>query len=412
MTAGYGSGDNDRGTAGASVVDGGRGSPPTLADDLNGFDTGVIEERGLAPLGDKRRIALIVAGFVVFAIAIYVLLPEIVGLDDALDRFEQGVWYWLLVALAFTVAGFAAFGALFRGIFAGSGDTQVHDRFDVRTSYQITIAAFAASKIFSAGGAGGIALIYWALRRAGMPRRRAACRMVAFNAVLYSVYLGALVLFGVLLRADVLPGPHPFGGTVVPAIVAGIVLAVVGLIALISGDIERRLRRISRGGGGRARGVARLAARLATIPAVLATGVRTAIDYLRYPKRGALALAGAVGFWAANIGTLWAAFEAFGGDVPLGVLVQGFFVGMLANLIPSPAGGIGSLDAGMIAAFFLFGVPADLVFPAVLVYRVMAFWLPIPPGIVAYFQLRRSVAEWRDGEGSYTIKSEVGMEAT
>ena len=57
-------------------------------------------------------------------------------------------------------------------------------------------------------------------------------------------------------------------------------------------------------------------------------------------------MVGAIGFWAANIGVLWASFEAFGGDVPFGVLVQGFFVGMAANLIPSPAGGVGSVDAG------------------------------------------------------------------
>jgi uncharacterized protein (TIRG00374 family) len=403
--AGRGPGAPDHGTVAPE-----QGSQEPFEHDLPGLDTEVIEEQRLAPLADKRRVALIVVGFVVFAVAVYVLLPEVVGLEDALQRFEQGVWYWLLVALAFTVAGFAAFGALFRGIFAGSGDTELHRRLDVRTSYQITIAAFAASKIFSAGGAGGIALMYWALRRAGMTRRRAACRMVAFNAVLYSVYLLALVLFGVLLRSDVLSGRHPFAGTVVPAIIAAIVLAVVGLVALIPGDVERRLRDLSRSGRGRRS--ARIAARLATGPAVLATGVRTAIDYLRNPKQGALAIAGAIGFWAANIGTLWAAFEAFGGDVPLGVLVQGFFVGMLANLIPSPAGGIGSLDAGMIAAFFLFGVPGDLVFPAVLVYRVMAFWLPIPPGVVAYFQLRRTVAEWRDGQGRYTIQSEVRMEAT
>ena len=29
-----------------------------------------------------------------------------------------------------------------------------------------------------------------------------------------------------------------------------------------------------------------------------------------------------------------------------------------------------------------------------LTYRVIAFWLPIPPGIVAFFQLRRTVARW------------------
>ncbi|HEV2075583.1 MAG TPA: lysylphosphatidylglycerol synthase transmembrane domain-containing protein, partial [Thermoleophilaceae bacterium] len=251
---------------------------------------------------------------------------------------------------------------------------------------------------------------YWALRRAGMPRRRAACRMVAFLALLYTIYLAALVLFGLLLRTDVLPGADPLGGTVIPAVIAGAVLVAIGLLAFIPRDVERRLRRLS--GGGRSRWLANLAARLASGPATVATGIRTAIDFLRHPRRGALALAGAVGWWASNIATLWAAFEAFGGDVAFAVLVQGFFVGMAANLIPSPAGGVGAVDAGMIAAFLLFGVPTEIVFPAVLAYRVMAFWLPIPPGIVAYLQLRRTVAEWARQTGRYTIKSEVTAEAT
>ena len=48
----------------------------------------------------------------------------------------------------------------------------------------------------------------------------------------------------------------------------------------------------------------------------------------------------------------------------------------------------------MIGAFLLFGVPEGEVFAAVLIYRVIAFWLPIPPGVVAFFQLRRTVARW------------------
>jgi hypothetical protein len=36
------------------------------------------------------------------------------------------------------------------------------------------------------------------------------------------------------------------------------------------------------------------------------------------------------------------------------------------------------------------------VFVSVLSYRVIAFWLPIPPGILAYLQLRRTVTRWRD----------------
>ena len=115
---------------------------------------------------------------------------------------------------------------------------------------------------------------------------------------------------------------------------------------------------------------------------------------MRHPRQSAVAIIGAIGFWAAQITTLWASFEAFGGDVPVAVLIQGFFLGMAANLIPSPAGGAGPVDAGMIAAFALFGIDNAVVFPAVLTYRVIAFWLPIPPGIIAFIQLRGTVAEW------------------
>ena len=50
----------------------------------------------------------------------------------------------------------------------------------------------------------------------------------------------------------------------------------------------------------------------------------------------------------------------------------------------------------MIAAFLAFGEPSSTVFVSVLAYRVIAFWLPIPPGILAYLQLRRTVARWRE----------------
>jgi uncharacterized protein (TIRG00374 family) len=300
--------------------------------------------------------------------------------------------------------------ALFRGILGGLSEPALDRRLGVRASYEITMAGLAASRVFSAAGAGGIVVTYWALRNAGMDRRVAAGRMVAFLALLYSVYLAALVLFGVLLRTGVLPGPAPAGGTIVPAAVAGAVIVTTMLVALIPGDVERRLRQVA-GIHGHQR-LARLGARLASGPATVAAGVRTAISYARHPRQGALAIAGAIGFWSANIATLWVSFEAFGGDVSFGVVVQGFFVGMAANLIPSPAGGVGSVDAGMIASFLLFGVPGEIVFPAVLTYRVLAFWLPIPPGIVAYFQLRRTVSAWREERsGRYTIKSEVTPQA-
>lgn len=375
------------------------------------FEEDLEEDRRVsgmsATLSDRRRLTLWLALLAALVAAIYVLFPRVVGLDDEIARISGATWYWIAIAIAFNVAAFGAYVALFRGVLGGTAAAEVRSRLDFGASYQITMAGLAATRVFSAAGAGGLMLTYWALRKAGMPRRRSACRMVAFLVVMYSVYALALILFGVLLRTGVLPGDAPVAATIVPAALAGAALAIGGLVALVPGDLEGRLAAF--GDGGR---VGRLAARLAPVPATAATGIRTAIGYVRHPRRGALAVAGAVGFWAANIGVLWASFEAFGGDVPFAVLVQGFFLGMAANLVPSPAGGVGSVDAGMIGAFVVLGIPGGIVFPAVLTYRVIAFWLPIPPGLVAFFQLRRTVARWEHERQVYTSESKVRAEVS
>jgi uncharacterized protein (TIRG00374 family) len=208
----------------------------------------------------------------------------------------------------------------------------------------------------------------------------------------------------VLLRTGVLSGSNPTGGTIVPAAVSGVLCILVVLIALIPGDFERRISVFERRHGR----VSRWAQRFASIPGTVATGVRTAWDRLRDRDTALLAVLGGLFYWAGNIGVLWAAFHAYGVEVPFGVVVQGFFVGMAANVIPSPAAGAGPVDAGMIAAFILFDIPKESVFAAVLTYRLIAFWLPTIPGIIAYFQLRRTVQGWveLDTRG-YTSVSKV-----
>jgi uncharacterized protein (TIRG00374 family) len=343
-----------------------------------------MEDTEPSSFAQPRRIAQTLLVVLILVGAIYVLLPKIVGLDDALATLDEGNPWWIALAVVFNIGAFAAYVALFRGVV---GERVLH--LDWSESYQITMAGLAATRLFSAGGAGGIILTYWALRKAGMERRQSACRMVAFLALLYGVYLAALVVFGILLRTNVLPGKSPIGLTIVPAALAAAVIAIFLLIALIPDDFERRLGRFTQGYR-----FGRFVRRLATAPATVASGTRTALAFVRNPRRGGLAVIGAIGFWAANIAILWASFEAFSVDVPIAVLVQGFFVGMAANLFPGAPGGVGAVDAGLIGAFVLFGLPGSDVFAAVLIYRLIAFWLPIPPGIVAFLQLRKTAERW------------------
>jgi uncharacterized protein (TIRG00374 family) len=278
---------------------------------------------------------------------------------------------------------------LFRAVFLRG-----KSRIDWRESYQITMAGLAATRLFSAGGAGGIALTAWALRRSGMEARIVACRMIAFTVLLYGVYMAALVICGLGLYTGLFPGPAPFAITVVPAIFGGVVIALFLAVSLLPGDFERLVARWT----SHLR-VGRVAQRLATAPAAAATGVRTAISLIRSRDP---ALLGAIGWWGFDIAVLWACFHAFGAAPPQAVIVMSYFVGMVGNTLPLP-GGIGGVDGGMIGAFSAFGVPVEISVVSVLAYRGIAFWLPTIPGAVAYLQLRKTVQRWRTERApSYT----------
>jgi uncharacterized protein (TIRG00374 family) len=330
----------------------------------------------------NRRNVLLFLIFVVATIAfLYYVLPQIAGLEDTWERIEQGDPLWLIGAFLFTLMSFAGYVVLFQAVFVRAGSP-----IDLKASYQITMAGLAATRIFGAGGAGGIALTAWALRRSGMPRRTVADQTLAFLILQYGIYMAALVVLGIGLRTGILPGPAPFGVTVVPAVFAAIAIAIAIALAWVPTDLQRRLDHLAETGGR----LARLAQRLANVPAAFSAGMRSAWCHVRTRDPS---LAGALAFWGFQIATLWASFHAFGHAPSIWVIAMGFWVGMLGNLLPLP-GGVGGVDGAMIGAFTAFGVDFGLATVAVLAYRGFAFWLPTIPGILAYLQLRKTVQRW------------------
>jgi putative heme transporter len=340
------------------------------------------------PLFTVRRVVQTLLVVLALLVGIYFLFPKLVGLGDAVGKLDEAEPVWIGIAIGLSVLAYATYIALFKAVVGGDAL-----RLTWMETYEINMAGVAATLLFSAGGAGGIALTYWALRKAGMLRRDVARRMVAFVALHYAFYPLALILFGILLRTGVMNGKDAVELTIIPAAIAGVLLVLGVLIAFIPADVESRLRPFAR--GARAREFLHTAAK---IPATLGEGVRFAIGLFAHPSKGGLAVLGAAGFWAASIGVLWASFHAFGVHVPLAVVVQGYFLGMVANLFPLAPAGVGAVDAGMIGAFVLFGIPEETVFPAILIFRLVSFWMPIPPGIVAFFQLRKTVQRW-EAEG-------------
>ena len=310
-------------------------------DSANGRNTAEL------PLFTTRRIVQTAIVVLFLLVGIYFLFPKLVGLGDALSKLDDADPVWIAVAIGFNVVSFGTYIALFKAVVGGDAL-----RLAWKETYEINMAGVAATRLFSAGGAGGIALTYWALRKAGMLRRDVGRRMVAFLSLQYVFYPIALIVFGVLLRTGVLPGKDSVELTIVPAAVAGLLLLVGVLVALDPAG-PRAARRLPSPGGSGAR---RSPPASPKCRPSAGEGFRFALSLFAHPSRGGLAVLGAAGYWAANIGVLWASFQAFGVHVPLAVVVQGFFLGMVANLFPLAPAGVGAVDAGMIGAFVLFGI--------------------------------------------------------
>jgi uncharacterized protein (TIRG00374 family) len=120
----------------------------------------------------------------------------------------------------------------------------------------------------------------------------------------------------------------------------------------------------------------------------LVGGTAEAVQIVR--SRNLLVISGALGYWAFDNAVLWATFQAFDYSPPITVILMGYLIGQLGGLLPLP-GGLGGIDGGLIGTLIVYGTPAATTAAAVLVYRVILFWLPLLVGAVAFISLRRAL---------------------
>jgi len=113
------------------------------------------------------------------------------------------------------------------------------------------------------------------------------------------------------------------------------------------------------------------------------------LDVVRDPKRLLEGIGGSLLTSLAYAVTLWAAVEAYGHSVPIGAAVVVYLgAGLLGSVAPTP-GGIGAVEAALVAGLSAVGVPADAALPAALLYRTVTFWLPTVPGWFAFQWMQR-----------------------
>jgi uncharacterized membrane protein YbhN (UPF0104 family) len=290
------------------------------------------------------------------------------GLGEVRHLLTEASPEWVALAVVFEALSCASYVLLFRPIFCQS--------MPWRTSWEIGLAEVGAGSIVPASGAGGLALGAWILSEGGMPAERIARRSVAFFLIKSSVNFVAVAALGTLMALGVVgPDLSPWL-TAVPAAGATLVIAAVLVVPRLGV------------GGPLPPDAGRMRKALREVRKAIVGGAHEAVEILR--SRNLLVIVGSVGYWAWDNAVLWAAFHAFGYSPPITVIMMGYLIGQLGGLLPLP-GGLGGIDGGLIGTLIVYGAPAAATAAAVLVYRVILFWLPLVVGAAAFISLRRGL---------------------
>jgi uncharacterized membrane protein YbhN (UPF0104 family) len=311
-----------------------------------------------------RRSLLILGAIVIVVVAVVVLVP---GLASLRDRFGGARPGWLAVAAVLQLGSCAGYVLAFRGVFCR--------RMSWRTSTEIGLSELAANSVLSVGGAGGLALGAWILRRGGLPARYIARRTVAFFLLTSLANVGFLALGGIGLATGLLGHSPSFLLGLVPAVAAVAAIALALAAGRLAAALARRSMRTS----------------IVAAAEAVGNGVDEALALVR--SRDWAILAGTSAYLLFDVAMLGACFKAFGNDVPaVGVLLVAYLIGQLGSLIPIP-GGIGGVDGGLIGTLVLYGVGATDAAVAVLAYRGLLLAIPAILGLPALAVLRRRLRD-------------------
>ena len=114
------------------------------------------------------------------------------------------------------------------------------------------------------------------------------------------------------------------------------------------------------------------------------------LEAISRPVRLAVGVSGNLLLTCGYVLALYTSLLAMGAHPPVlgtaAVYLAGNTVGSIA---PTP-GGLGAVEAVLTAGLTAIGIPAHEAVPAVLLFRVATFWLPIPVGWVSFIMLQRT----------------------
>ena len=310
------------------------------------------------PIAELERIRpRTILTIVMAAVAIWTLLPQLVGISSVWSELRHANWWWAAAAVGLSATTYVAAAVALDG--------SLSERLPLTPNIGVQMAA---SFVGVAAPGGGLALTARFLQKRGVDTPTAVSAIGVDSIAGFVVHVVLTILFFILAGSS---GLSTFD------------LPSIGKIGLI------------------ATGVALVAVTSLILPwsrALLMTRVLPATrrsfanvsDIARQPSKMLELFGGSSGITMGYILALEVAVSAFGAGPAFTSVALVYLVGSAVSSVAPTPGGIGAVEATLIAGLTSAGMPSATAVAAVILFRLATFWIPLLPGWAAFVALQRS----------------------
>lgn len=301
-----------------------------------------------------RTLVSIIAG----VFAAYFLLTQLthVQVDDVL---EQANWRWAALAALFSAATYLAAALSLLGFVPE------------RVPYGRTVLAQVAAsfvKLVAPAAVGGVAINTRFLQKSGVRPGLAVASVGASQLFGLGSHVLLLLTFGYLTGTERTPSLSPSRTVIAGLLTAAVLALIITAVPFLRKAVVSRIRSLFAG----------------VVPRML--------DVLQRPRKLAAGIGGMVLMTLSFVLCLDASVRAFGGDLSFASVAVVFLAGnALGSAAPTP-GGVGAVELALTAGLTAVGMPSDTALSAVLLFRLLTFWMPVLPGWLSFTHLTRKGA--------------------
>ncbi|WP_245740613.1 lysylphosphatidylglycerol synthase transmembrane domain-containing protein [Nonomuraea maritima] len=314
---------------------------------------GKVEEVRLERFRPRTLITIILS-----AIAAYIVLSQLSQVD-VYTVVTTANWAWSGVALVASFVSFVAAAFMLRGF--------VPEHLPLWRTVLVQLAS-SFVKLVAPAAVGGVAINTRYLQKRGIRPASAVASVGASQLIMLVFHIALLLLFAYITGSNTATSFTPSRGLVLALLSVALLAVVVLGLPPLRRLINKRLRGLFSN----------------VLPRLL--------DVLQSPRKMVEASIGTLMITIAFVVCLYACVQAFGGEISFtAVAVVYLTANAIGSAAPTP-GGLGAVEAALILGLTLAGLPRELATSAVLLHRLLTFWLPVLPGWASFTYLQRHEA--------------------